>query len=109
MIADEKDLLHRHLNGDLDASEQAFSVGILISAFLVGLGGAISLAGIVNPRRSVPCAEIVQGLQARARALCRQALALFARAAIPGRAVSCELLLARLELQSGNLPASERA
>jgi EmrB/QacA subfamily drug resistance transporter len=44
-----------------DASEQAFSVGILVSAFLVGLGGAISLAGIINPRRSVACAECPGG------------------------------------------------
>ena len=44
-----------------DASEHAFSVGILVSAFLVGLGGAISLAGIVNPRRSVPCEDCPGG------------------------------------------------
>jgi hypothetical protein len=44
-----------------DASEQAFRVGILVSAFLTGLGGAISLAGIRNPRRSVPCADCPGG------------------------------------------------
>src|SRR5947207_107666 len=43
------------------ASEHAFDVGILVSAFLVGFGGAISLAGIVNPRRSVPCVECPGG------------------------------------------------
>ena len=49
------------------------------------------------------------GQHVRARTLCRHALALFARASIPGRAVACELLLARLELQRGDLRASERA
>jgi CHAT domain-containing protein len=49
------------------------------------------------------------GEHVRARPLCRQALARFTRAAIPGRAVACELLLARLELQRGNLRGSERA
>jgi hypothetical protein len=44
-----------------DASERAFDVGILVSAFLVGLGGAISLAGIRNPRRVVPCEECPGG------------------------------------------------
>jgi EmrB/QacA subfamily drug resistance transporter len=44
-----------------DASERAFSVGILVSAFLTGLGGAISLAGIRNPRRVVPCEECPGG------------------------------------------------
>ena len=44
-----------------DASEQAFRVGILVSAFLVGLGGAISLAGIRNPRRAVPCEDCPGG------------------------------------------------
>ena len=49
------------------------------------------------------------GHHVRARTLCRQALARFARASIPARAVACELLLARLELQRGDLRASERA
>ena len=49
------------------------------------------------------------GQHVRARTLCRLALARFARASIPGRAVACELLLARLELQRGDLRASERA
>jgi hypothetical protein len=44
-----------------DASERAFHVGILVSAFLVGLGGAISLAGIRNPRRVVPAQECPGG------------------------------------------------
>jgi hypothetical protein len=44
-----------------DASERALDVGILVSAFLVGLGGAISLAGIRNPRRVVPCEECPGG------------------------------------------------
>ena len=49
------------------------------------------------------------GEHVRARKLCRTALARFARAFIPGRAALCELLLARLELQAGDLQASERA
>jgi EmrB/QacA subfamily drug resistance transporter len=44
-----------------DASERAFDVGIIVSAFLVGFGGAISLAGIRNPRRVVPCEECPGG------------------------------------------------
>jgi CHAT domain-containing protein len=50
-----------------------------------------------------------QGQYARARALCEAALKLFARAAVPGQAALCELLLARLELQAGDLDAAERA
>ncbi len=49
------------------------------------------------------------GAHARARTLCRKALARFARASIPGRAALCDLLMARLELQAGDLQASERA
>ena len=49
------------------------------------------------------------GQHVRARTLCRRALALFARASMPSRAVACQLLLARLELQRGDLRASERA
>ena len=49
------------------------------------------------------------GEHVRARKLCRKALAFFVRAAIPGRAALCDLLLARLELQAGDLQASERA
>ena len=49
------------------------------------------------------------GQSARARTLSRQALARFARASMPARALACELLLARLELQRGDLAASERA
>jgi CHAT domain-containing protein/tetratricopeptide (TPR) repeat protein len=44
-----------------------------------------------------------------ARRLCEHALKLFARAAVPGKAAMCELLLARLELQAGDLEAAERA
>jgi hypothetical protein len=44
-----------------DASERAFDIGILVSTFLVGFGGAISLAGIRNPRRVVPCEECPGG------------------------------------------------
>ena len=44
-----------------DASERAFDIGILVSAFLTGFGGAISLAGIRNPRRVVPCEECPGG------------------------------------------------
>ena len=51
----------------------------------------------------------VPGRLRRARALCRKALGRFARASIPGRAALCDLLLARLELQAGDLQASERA
>ncbi len=43
------------------SSEHAFDVGIILSAFLVAFGGAISLAGIVNPRRVVPCEECPGG------------------------------------------------
>jgi len=49
------------------------------------------------------------GEHVRARKLCRKALGLFARASIPGRVALCDLLLSRLELQAGDLPASERA
>jgi EmrB/QacA subfamily drug resistance transporter len=36
---------------EVEASESAFGAGMLVSALLVGLGGALSLAGIENPRR----------------------------------------------------------
>jgi EmrB/QacA subfamily drug resistance transporter len=44
-----------------DASVHAFHVGIVISAVLVALGGLVGLLGIVNPRRTVPCADCPGG------------------------------------------------
>jgi CHAT domain-containing protein len=49
------------------------------------------------------------GQHVRARQVCRTALRLFARASAPQRAGLCELLLARLELEIGDLAVSERA
>lgn len=43
------------------ASVHAFHVGIAISAVLVALGGAVGLIGIVNPRRTVRCADCAGG------------------------------------------------
>src|SRR4051812_41373439 len=37
------------------AAEDAFHLAMLVTAGLVALGGALSAAGIVNPRRAVPC------------------------------------------------------
>jgi CHAT domain-containing protein len=45
----------------------------------------------------------------RARRVCRTALSLFAQASAPGRAGLCELLLARLELEAGELTLAEHA
>jgi CHAT domain-containing protein len=45
----------------------------------------------------------------RARQLAQLALRQFERAAMPRRAALCELLLARVDLQAGNLTAAERA
>jgi EmrB/QacA subfamily drug resistance transporter len=44
-----------------DASVHAFHLGIGMSAALVALGGLIGLVGIVNPRRTVPCADCPGG------------------------------------------------
>jgi EmrB/QacA subfamily drug resistance transporter len=44
-----------------DASESAFRVGLGIGAMLVLAGGVVSLVGIENPRRSVPCADCAGG------------------------------------------------
>jgi EmrB/QacA subfamily drug resistance transporter len=44
-----------------DASESAFHVGIGIGALLVMAGGVVSLVGIRNPRRSVPCQDCPGG------------------------------------------------
>jgi hypothetical protein len=44
-----------------DASTSAFDVGLGIGAVLVLAGGIVSLAGIENPRRSVPCEECPGG------------------------------------------------
>ena len=49
------------------------------------------------------------GRHVRARKLCQNARDLFARVSMPGKAVLCDLLLARLNLQAGDLRASERA
>jgi hypothetical protein len=40
-----------------DASASAFRLGLGIGAVLVLAGGVVSLVGIQNPRRSVPCAD----------------------------------------------------
>ena len=44
-----------------DASSAAFDVGLGVGAGLVLLGGLVSLVGIQNPRRSVPCADCPGG------------------------------------------------
>jgi EmrB/QacA subfamily drug resistance transporter len=44
-----------------DASVHAFHLGVGLSAALVALGGLIGLVGIVNPRRTVPCADCPGG------------------------------------------------
>jgi EmrB/QacA subfamily drug resistance transporter len=44
-----------------DASASAFHVGLGIGALLVLTGGVVSLVGIRNPRRSVPCADCPGG------------------------------------------------
>jgi hypothetical protein len=44
-----------------DASESAFRVGLGLGAALVIAGGVVSLAGIQNPRRSVPCQDCAGG------------------------------------------------
>jgi len=49
------------------------------------------------------------GQHVRARRLAEHARQLFARASVPARAAFCDLLLARLELQAGNLQAAENA
>jgi EmrB/QacA subfamily drug resistance transporter len=43
------------------ASVHAFRVGIGISAVLVALGGVLGLAGIRNPRRTIPCEDCAGG------------------------------------------------
>ncbi len=60
----------------------------------------------ISTRRS--CC-IRSGDHVRARRVCRTALRLFAHASAPGRAGLCELLLARLELEAGELALAERA
>jgi CHAT domain-containing protein len=49
------------------------------------------------------------GQHERARQVCGSALELFARVAAPERASLCQLLLARLELETGALAVAERA
>lgn len=49
------------------------------------------------------------GRYLQAQRLCQRALKLFAKASAPGKAVLCELLLARLELDAGDPRAAERA
>jgi MFS family permease len=44
-----------------EASSSAFDVGLGIGAALVLLGGLVSLVGIENPRRSVPCEDCAGG------------------------------------------------
>jgi hypothetical protein len=55
---DERPRLHAAFN---DASEDAFHVGIIISAGLAATGGIISLIGIVNPRRKVEACDCPGG------------------------------------------------
>jgi hypothetical protein len=43
------------------ASATAFHVGLGIGAVLVLIGGVVSLVGIENPRRSVPCEDCAGG------------------------------------------------
>ncbi len=43
------------------AAVEAFHVGMLLSAALVGLGGILGLAFVRNPRRTVRCAECAGG------------------------------------------------
>ncbi len=50
------------------ASEDAFRLAMLIVGGLVAVGGALSAAGIENPRRSVPCADCPGGAQVGASA-----------------------------------------
>jgi EmrB/QacA subfamily drug resistance transporter len=52
----------------VDASVHAFRLGMGISAVLTVLGGVISLLGIVNPRRTVRCADCPGGALAAANA-----------------------------------------
>jgi EmrB/QacA subfamily drug resistance transporter len=47
--------------GSQDASVRAFRVAIAIAVALVGLGGALGLVGIVNPRRRVDAADCPGG------------------------------------------------
>jgi MFS family permease len=44
-----------------DASTSAFRLGLGIGAGLVLVGGIVSLVGIENPRRSVPCEDCAGG------------------------------------------------
>ena len=44
-----------------DASASAFHLGLGLGAGLVVVGGLVSLAGIRNPRRSVPCSDCPGG------------------------------------------------
>ena len=44
-----------------DASTSAFRLGLGLGGGLVVLGGVVSLVGIVNPRRSVPCRDCPGG------------------------------------------------
>jgi tetratricopeptide (TPR) repeat protein len=49
------------------------------------------------------------GNDAESRRFCRAALAFFARSALPSKAALCELLLAQLDLRSGDLAGSKEA
>jgi EmrB/QacA subfamily drug resistance transporter len=52
----------------VDASVHAFRLGVGIGAALAVIGGLVSLVGIENPRRRVPCAECPGGALAGASA-----------------------------------------
>jgi EmrB/QacA subfamily drug resistance transporter len=53
----------------VDASVDAFRIGMGIAAVLAFLGGAVALVGIVNPRREVRCADCPGGALAAANAI----------------------------------------
>jgi EmrB/QacA subfamily drug resistance transporter len=54
----ERQVVQRALE---DASASAFHVGLGIGSLLVLAGGVVSLVGIQNPRRSVPCGDCPGG------------------------------------------------
>jgi hypothetical protein len=56
--APERPVVRNALQG---ASSSAFHLGLGIGAFLVLTGGVVSLLGIQNPRRSVPCEDCPGG------------------------------------------------
>ena len=51
----------RLMQAEREASVESFHFGVGIAAGLVGLGGALGLAGIRNPRRRVQAGECAGG------------------------------------------------